>query len=319
MRLWRALGLAGAAGLAAYFVWFAARNLDPRALEVLAEWRVLSAVMAAAGLYALVIPISAWAWRVLLGAQNEDRALPELTVIMAMTQLAKYLPGNVVQFAGRMLVSVRVGMPPRAVALSIVHEQVLAIVASIAIGLGAFYLSGASLPLQLSGRLTWLIALSLFLLGGVLVLSTRRLPPDRLQVHRSGLARLKGKLGGIPSLSVVARALIAYCLNYMLVGFGLWLVALQMGLGNEINLALATSVFALSWALGFLTPGAPAGLGVREGVMALLLASSPAPATQILLFILVVRIATVLGDAACFGIGWAYSLRRGLPTGSQQS
>lgn len=318
MSPWRTLGLLGATALAAYFLWFAGRHLDPRGLEVLADWHVLSAVLAAAALYALVIPISAWAWRALLRAQDQDRALSELTIIMAVTQLAKYVPGNVAQFAGRMMVSVRAGMPPRVVASSIVHEQVLAIAASVAVGTAAFYLAGASAPIHLPLQTAWVIALGVLVVGSVLVLGARRLEPSRLLAHRSVIARLLGMLGGMPGPSVVTCAFGAYCFNYILVGLGLWLIAVQMGLGDEINLALATSVFALSWALGFLTPGAPAGLGVREGIMALMLANSPAPEAQVLLFILVVRIATVVGDAACFGIGWVFGIKQAVPTGPEQ-
>lgn len=318
MTVWRVLGLSVAVLLAVYFLWFAVRYLDPRALDSLADWSVLSAVLTAAALYALVIPISAWAWQALLRGQNENRPLPELTVIMAVTQLAKYVPGNIAQFAGRMIVSVRAGMSARAVASTIVHEQVLAIAASVVVGLLALYLAGVSAPLSLPAHAAWLVALAVLLMTMVVVLAVRRFPPEQLLAHRSMLVRLAGKLGGMPGPSVVASAFTAYCLNYLLVGLGLWLIAMQMGLGDEINFALATSVFALSWSLGFLTPGAPAGLGVREGIMALLLAGSPAPAAQILLFILVVRIATVLGDAACFGVGWVWSVKRALREGGRR-
>jgi uncharacterized membrane protein YbhN (UPF0104 family) len=56
--------------------------------------------------------------------------------------------------------------------------------------------------------------------------------------------------------------------------------------------------------IGFVTPGAPAGLGVREAVLLLLLAHGMGAANASLL-ILTLRIATTLGDMLCFVIGLA--------------
>lgn len=65
---------------------------------------------------------------------------------------------------------------------------------------------------------------------------------------------------------------------------------------------LFTSSFALAWVLGFLAPGAPAGLGVREGALAFLLAGS-VDDQRVLTLILAMRIVTVMGDGLCWLVG----------------
>ena len=62
---------------------------------------------------------------------------------------------------------------------------------------------------------------------------------------------------------------------------------------------------ALAWMAGFVTPGAPAGLGVREAVLLALLERLLTP-QQALLVVVLWRVVTTLGDVVFFGIGlWA--------------
>ena len=84
-----------------------------------------------------------------------------------------------------------------------------------------------------------------------------------------------------------------------MIGLGLWIVALAAGFSDSIDLGVATAVFALSWLLGFLAPGAPAGLGVREGIMVLML-SPLMPDSEALAFVLLARLVTLAGDAIIY-------------------
>src|SRR3546814_10111891 len=74
-------------------------------------------------------------------------------------------------------------------------------------------------------------------------------------------------MGGLPGPGATLIAVTIYAGNYLLIGLGIWLLAIALGMAHEIDYAMATSAFALSWILGFLAPGAPAGLGAREGLM----------------------------------------------------
>src|SRR3546814_889247 len=86
-----------------------------------------------------------------------------------------------------------------------------------------------------------------------------------------------------------------------LVGFGLWIVASVLVPGTAISPILLTGAFASSWLIGFVTPGAPAGFGVREVVLSLWLSESM-PASTVVVLVLALRIATTLGDV--FSLGW---------------
>src|SRR3546814_6780064 len=55
--------------------------------------------------------------------------------------------------------------------------------------------------------------------------------------------------------------------------------------------------FTTSWIAGFVVPGAPAGLGVREVVLTAWLAGALPPATAVLL-VVALRIATTIADSS---------------------
>ncbi|WP_158637021.1 lysylphosphatidylglycerol synthase domain-containing protein [Arenimonas daejeonensis] len=298
-RLRRWLGWALAAALATYFVWFASRNLDTRTLAMLGSAKVLAAVVAAALLYATIIPVTAWAWVRLLARQDENWRAGQLAVMLGRIQLAKYIPGNVAQHALRATLALQAGMGGRALTVTVVQETVLAIAASVLVGVAALAISAPGLEQLPESSRRWLFSAGIALAVLVLVLSLFDLPPDRLRASRFRLARALAGFGGLPGASTVVPALAAYALNYLVIGVGLWLVARAAGAPTALDLPVATAVFALAWLLGFLAPGAPAGLGMREGIMTLLLAGV-VPASDALAFVLLARVVTLVGDALIY-------------------
>lgn len=292
-----------AALLAGYFGWFAMRSLDASAVDALGEPAILGAVVMAAVLYALIIPVTAWAWACLLSRQGERWRIRPLAVLLGRVQLAKYIPGNVAQHAGRAILALRAGMGGRPLAVTVVQETVLAIAASLLIGTAALAVSASGLGQIPMRSRAWLAVVGAAAALAVLALALLDTPPERLLASRFRLARLVGRLGGFPGVGVVAKALAAYSLNYLMIGLGLWLVAQAAGMSPALDLPLVTAAFALSWLLGFLAPGAPAGLGVREGIMLLLLAGATAD-SEAITFVLLARVVTLLGDAVCYLASW---------------
>lgn len=292
-----------AASLAGYFAWFAWHALEPGALGALISPGVAAALVAAALLYAAIIPITAWAWARLLARQGESWQVVTLARLLGRVQLAKYIPGNVAQHAGRAVLSLKAGMGGRPLAVTVVQETMLAVAASVLVGVLALALSApgiAQLPPNSRG---WLLGLGACLGLLVIVLSAFDRSPSSLLQSRSRLSRLLGRAGGLPGARVVLPALAGYGLNYLLIGLGLWLVARAAGMPAALDLSLAIAAFALSWLLGFLAPGAPAGLGVREGIMVLLLAGA-VPDADALAFVLLARLVTLTGDAIIYFASW---------------
>jgi hypothetical protein len=96
------------------------------------------------------------------------------------------------------------------------------------------------------------------------------------------------------------RAVLAYALNFLLLGSALALVGVAVADLSLGALPRVIAVFALSWVAGFVVPAAPAGLGVREAV---LLALLPLSSTRALPVVFGFRLATTLGDLLSLGLG----------------
>ncbi|MEO6102829.1 MAG: lysylphosphatidylglycerol synthase domain-containing protein [Pseudoxanthomonas sp.] len=309
-RFWRIATACVALALAGYFIYFVAKTVDvgvvKNALSSPLEW---IAIFGAALLYALIIPVTAWAWRRLLTVQHETWSWPTLAVLLGLTQLAKYIPGNVAQHATRAALSLRAGIGTRAFVATVSQETVLAVAASLLVGLPLMALSSPGLGQISPQSLGALLVIAAVLAVAVIVLASARLNPKELLGHSNRLVRLLGHVGGLPGSATTLMALAAYAFNYLVIGLGLWLVARATDMPHGMDFALVTGTFALSWALGFLAPGAPAGLGAREGIMLLLLRGS-APDETLLVFVVLARMVTMLGDAVCFAVASGWRMRK---------
>jgi hypothetical protein len=131
----RALGGLLAIGLVAYFLWFCFKNLR---LELLGSTLRSPSNIAALGLatvcYMSIYPLTGWAWQQLLQRQGEERRVLQLSQWIGLTQLAKYIPGNIIQHAGRAAIALRHGMRLHTLLTSTAQEMLLALAASIIVG-----------------------------------------------------------------------------------------------------------------------------------------------------------------------------------------
>lgn len=205
--------------------------------------------------------------------------------LWATAQLVKYLPAPGSALFGMVGGAVRQGMrPQQALKLAAQHTLLLLSGAS-AIGAAAV---PQLVPRDMSGFFSTLLALIMAGAGVLLaVLSTRgRRPSERL----IGVA---GSIGG-----------------WAVVGLGLW----SSTAAGTADLVLVSSAFALAWIVGLLALPVPAGLGVREAVLLLLLSPKLGEEGAIA-FGVVSRFLQIASDglAACLvfgGVALASRLRR---------
>ena len=294
---WLGLLLALAAGI--YFALYAHRALAGKDLSGLLDSNVLAATAALTALYVLLIPTTAIAWTWLLRAMEQRVSYRRMLPILATTQFGKYLPGNVAQHIGRIALARGAGVQLPAALFSVAYEMLLMLVA-------CAHISALTLlwtpPTALS---QWKLAeyrlplLTVVTLGAVVALL---LAPRLASLLAHYRASKRGEQGYAPprlhlNTTTVIACYVTYAINFCLIGGGLWLVAhaLLAGTAPTPNMIFLTGAFAGSWILGFIAPGAPAGLGIREAILSTWLSGSLPPA-QIVLLVIALRIATTLGD-----------------------
>jgi hypothetical protein len=183
-----------------------------------------------------------------------------------VSQLAKYVPGNVFHLAGRQALGVSAGVPPWPLGKSLAWELgTIAIMAA----LFALWLIPAFVPVP-----TWFALLVFACATGVSILIIRR----GFSVH-------------------LARAAAFQLVFLALSGF--IFATLFKLLGGEWNGVTVCGAYVAAWLIGLVTPGAPAGVGIRETVLFFLLRGTLGQ-VDLLEIILIGRLVTAAGDLIFF-------------------
>lgn len=296
----RLLGLLVAIAAGYYYVRQAATTWNGVDLEVLLSAKSIALTFAALALYLAQIPITAMIWRWILEDMDIRMSSRSSYAVIASTQFAKYLPGNVAQHIGRVAVARSFGGDVPTLTLSLIYENVIALL--VAVHITMVFLASRPSP----GLEQWLpmgsISLVVVAASAGAVLAFLLLP--RLAVY---LQRKRGPDAGSGTevrLSL-GRLLIAYGVfvaSFLSLGLAFTLLVHAVAPANGFSFLPLCGAFAAAWVVGMLVPGAPAGLGVREGILVVLL-SGIVTSTAGVAAIALLRVVTTLGDLLHFVLG----------------
>ena len=186
--------------------------------------------------------------------------VPHATRIFLQSQLGKYVPGSVWQYAGRVALAKAQGVGARQTMLSLGIEVGASAAAAVAVGLFV---------------LPWPLAIPLVL---VFVLASIGLSRGRAG-GRIAMATSRALRRLVPlapeDLTAAVRDAPAVTLLYVPVwiayGFAFWLTGRAFFPIAAGDLVYFTATFALGWLVGMAAVFAPGGIGVREAVLAGLL------------------------------------------------
>ena len=223
--------------------------------------------------YAGADVLLALAWRTLLQGQGTPAGLVWCLRTYGVSQLSKYLPGNVMHLASRQLLGASAGVPHAVLARSSLYE--LAGLAS-----AGLLLSLLALPLVDGGRFSGVAPAA----GAAIILLA-------LAAVRTAAGPLTARVLGCHLLFLLTSSL----------AFTALLALLAPEAGRTLPWAAACGAYAAAWLAGFVTPGAPAGLGVREAFLVLLLGGHAAE-PDLLPAVVLSRVVTALGDTLFFGV-----------------
>lgn len=261
----------------------------------MSPWSLVGA-LAASIVYVL---LTMMAWRALLADMGTRLALGPSFAVFFVSQLGKYLPGGV----WNILAAAEMGADHEIPRRRSVSVMVVTVVVSIVTGLGLAAATMPFAPHQLSESYGWTIyVLPLF----VIVL----LPPVLNRLLDVAL-RVTGRpvLEHPVSWTGVARCVVWTLLSWVAAGLQVWLLAVGLGLpASPATFALSVGGYAMAWTVGFLIIFVPAGAGVREAVLALVLAGSLSRG-GIVAVVLLSRVVLTAADLIMGGGGLAVSRR----------
>lgn len=237
-----------------------------------ARWPGWGELVLAALACALAISALAIGWAQLLRSLDPRCDVLAAMRAYALSQPAKYLPGNVAHFGARHLMGRSAGLSHRDLLWATALESMVLIGCALA-GAG-FGDRPWPLPVLQQLPLSWLGALLLVASVAVVFLVTRR-------------------AASIPRLVAFMVCAAAY--------FLLTTVALSLLAGNLAAFGPLLPGVTLSWIAGYLVIGAPGGVGVRESVLAQML-PGVAGAAMVVTAAVTFRVSLILGEALLFAL-----------------
>lgn len=261
---------------------------------------ILVVIVIGSFIYALSSFLLSTAWGrflVWLGASN--KTIKYAHAIYARTQIAKYVPGNVFHYAGRHVLGSRVGIGHGPLAGAAIYEIAGLLVASSSLAIIGivFYGGNQTKTSVLSLSLIFFITLVVPVILNKVIIKFPKLRSFNFQDKRIN----EIIMGLVPTY-------LLYAVFFLISGGVLFEVVHAVSdIANIRQLGYVITTFAVSWIAGNVTPGASAGVGIREAIMVVSftnLFGEP----QSIFIALIFRMITVMGDFIYFLTSFAVRL-----------
>lgn len=279
-------------------------NFDWHVLHFANPLRSMLFLLLFGGWASLFVIVGAYNWKLILEFVN-GAPIPakELFPVYLKSNIAKYLPGNVMHYAGRNYLGSKLGWKNSEMAFSSLLEYVfgsgltgiiiiifivsglVTIPPQITMKLNLNKIAGYS-ALGIVGALILIYLYRYFVRNEELRVTSRKLK-DRAQRFCSvGFLALCVKLSAISLVCFVLNCAFYFYLCDLVLDFHI----------RSVDFFNANAALSIAGYMSILTPGVPGGLGVKESVSMVLMSVYGYPKESLMMSLLVFRIACVLGD-----------------------
>ena len=217
----------------------------------------------------------------------------KVTYTYLKSNLYKYLPGNVMHYVGRNQLAVDEEIPHSEVIFSTVSEILFILISG----------SAVTLILAYKYLFKWfeknnisvffyLIILILIIVLIILIFIFRNKIKEKLNKYKEILIK-KG-------IKTALFSILFYSVHFLLSGtlFSILFILVCGQVEFPVFISIA-GLSVMAWIVGFITPGVPGGIGVREAVMTMFL-SGTSSQDKIITAVVLYRIVCVIGDLAAY-------------------
>jgi glycosyltransferase 2 family protein len=241
---------------------------------------------------------SGWVWTWILSDFKQPIATFEGIRVYLITNIAKYSPGNIWHFYGRITAVTKRGGSLGIATLSVLLEPLLMAAAALAIGLISSGISWNNT--EIDPKLLGLEIFSLLIvLGGI--------HPYILNPIIDRLSRSKNKQQTIDRTELQKYPIEPFLgeIGFVLFrGMGFILTFMALKSLTLVQIPVLISAFSFAWLLGLIVPGAPGGMGIFELTAISLLNGSQFPAGIVLATVALFRLISILAEAIAAGLSW---------------
>ena len=192
-------------------------------------------------------------WTVVLRNLGSQPDLYMTTRAYILSLLAKYIPGSVAAHGVRTRLAMRAGVPVLVLMKSFLLEAIFALGTAAAIAIpGTIYFA----PALIDRRSSLVVALAVFILVAAVAATRLKLA----SIHKYRLTSMGGA-------TEYVKVSFLYLLVWLVSAAAHWCLANALNDYSISHFPLLLVAVSASWAIGFVSIFAPAGLGVREAVL----------------------------------------------------
>ena len=261
------------------------QDIKPYLSNMKIGWFIVSIIM-----YAIVFLLTGYNWSYLLWKMDSKLGKMDYLDIHMTSALARYIPGGIWNIVGKAYMCTNKGVEKRATTISMILEYVFQIISS-----SLFLLFFIPILFANNNNSFWIVALA-----GLLIILTVIFIPNIIKVGVKVIGKVfKDDTSEINlEKKYVYNVLGRYVGVWLLTGIGLIILVIAFSKVEILQGIYLILSYPISWVIGFLSPS-PNGMGIREGVLGVLLGNSY-NYQLILLITLTSRIWTILGEIVAF-------------------
>ena len=234
-----------------------------------------------------------WIWTWVLKELNQSVSAIEFIQLYLKTNIAKYLPGNVWHYYGRIMAAKNANVPTNIATLSVLLEPLLMLAAALII----IVLFGSELVVN-NLKFNLMILQFLALIIVLNILHPRFLNPAIKLLDRWKNKKSDGENQLINSFIIKrypVKPLLGELVFLGLRAAGFILTMLALTSLTWAQIPFLVGAFSCAWVLGLVVPGAPGGLGVFE-TTAMLLLQYHFPAALVISAIALYRLISIIAE-----------------------
>ncbi|WP_219907603.1 lysylphosphatidylglycerol synthase domain-containing protein [Aphanothece hegewaldii] len=236
---------------------------------------------------------SGWVWTWILKEFKQNVYIKWALKIYLITNLAKYFPGNIGHFYGRIAAVHQAGSTIESASISVLLEPLLMATAALFIAI----VSSSFGLIEINN-----LGLQLLILIAILCL----IHPRVLNIALQKLSKSKGKQLNLPAIQLkqyLWLPLLGEIIFVLLRGCGFLLTWLALMKINTEQILPLLSSFSFAWLMGLVVPGAPGGMGIFEATAIALLNHQHFPAGILLTTVALFRVISILAELLGAGLG----------------
>ncbi|NET49599.1 MAG: UPF0104 family protein [Merismopedia sp. SIO2A8] len=271
-----------------------------------------SCIVGATGITLFAHIWSGWVWGWILADLNYPHAQGSWSVLTYLkTNIAKYLPGNIWHFYGRVMAAKAIAIPIEASTVSVIMEALLMAAAALMVGLLSS--QQLNLPIQSACLVIGLLSIHPRILNPIL----KRLKTSKLKsVMQLGTPKKDSNDSDAvvlpsdsPSITQLKRYPVLSLIGELgflgLRSLGFMGVAIALTPIPWAQFPAILSGFSLAWMLGLVIPGTPGGIGVFEATAIALLSKTTVLSSGIILStVALYRLVSTIAEAIGAFVAW---------------